>query len=103
MPDSWECLAWKARGGYGSQSDGRGRENAGRERIWFSPNCLQPQSSLFASLNTDSERCDREINEIKSRSDVRSGEAPAWLVTMGVSDWEAEKRLIEAEDGEASA
>jgi DNA adenine methylase len=41
MPDGWECVAWKARGGYGSQSDGRGRENAARERIWFSPHCLK--------------------------------------------------------------
>ena len=30
-------------GGYGSQGDedGRGRENSGRERIWFSPACLR--------------------------------------------------------------
>ena len=39
--------AWKARGGYGSQSDGRGRENAARERIWFSPGCLKAPS-LFS-------------------------------------------------------
>jgi len=42
MPDSWECVAWKARGGYGSQGNNRGRANAGRERIWFSPHCLKP-------------------------------------------------------------
>jgi site-specific DNA-adenine methylase len=41
MPDNWECVAWKAQGGYGSQSDGRGRDNAKRERIWFSPACLK--------------------------------------------------------------
>ena len=41
MPESWECVAWKARGGYGSQGDGRGRENAARERIWFSPHCIK--------------------------------------------------------------
>jgi hypothetical protein len=40
MPDSWPCVAWKSRGGYGSQGSGRGRDNAGRERIWFSPHCL---------------------------------------------------------------
>jgi DNA adenine methylase len=40
MPDSWECVAWKGRGGYGSQGNGSGRENADRERIWFSPHCL---------------------------------------------------------------
>jgi DNA adenine methylase len=41
MPDAWECVAWKARGGYGSQGNGRGRDNANRERIWFSPGCLK--------------------------------------------------------------
>ena len=40
MPDGWACVAWKACGGYGSQSNGRGRANAERERIWFSPHCL---------------------------------------------------------------
>jgi hypothetical protein len=52
MPGSWDCVAWKARGGYGSQSDGRGRENAKRERIWFSPHCVQP-ASLFAHLDPE--------------------------------------------------
>jgi DNA adenine methylase len=42
MPDNWECVVWKAAGGYGSQGDGKGRENAGRERLWFSPACIQP-------------------------------------------------------------
>lgn len=49
MPDTWECVAWKARGGYGSQGDGAGRENAARERIWFSPHCLKPPT-LFTFL-----------------------------------------------------
>ena len=40
MP-GWTEIAWKARGGYGSQSEGRGRANASRERIWFSPHCLK--------------------------------------------------------------
>lgn len=40
MPDGWISVVWKARGGYGSQADGRGRDNAERERIWFSRHCL---------------------------------------------------------------
>lgn len=40
MPKSWECVAWKAHGGY-SRSE-RGKANRARERIWFSPHCLQP-------------------------------------------------------------
>jgi hypothetical protein len=46
MP-SWHEVAWKAHGGYGSQSEGRGRENARRERVWFSPHCAAPEWSLF--------------------------------------------------------
>ena len=46
----WDVEHWKARGGYGSQGSGEtdGRDNAKRERIWFSPHCLRPEGSLFA-------------------------------------------------------
>lgn len=44
MPDDWDCAAWKAHGGYGSQGNGAGKENATRERVWFSPHCLRPRS-----------------------------------------------------------
>lgn len=48
-PDGWQEYAWKAGGGMGNQvSDGRGRENASRERVWFSPHCLPEQSLLLA-------------------------------------------------------
>lgn len=50
MPGTWECVEWKAQGGYGSQGDGAGRDNAKRERIWFSPACLRPQRGLFDPL-----------------------------------------------------
>jgi DNA adenine methylase len=50
MPDSWECVAWKATGGYGSQSDGQGRDNSSRERIWFSPACIRPQATLWGAV-----------------------------------------------------
>jgi hypothetical protein len=39
MPSDWDTVAWKAAGGYGSQGDGRGRANAARETLWFSPAC----------------------------------------------------------------
>ena len=50
IPESWTKVEWKARGGYGSQGNGAGRENAGRERIWFSPACLgrSVRGPLFA-------------------------------------------------------
>ena len=43
LPDDWTAVPWKAKGGYGSQGDGIGRDNAERERIWFSPACLRPE------------------------------------------------------------
>lgn len=46
----WTVHAWKAPGGYGSRGSGQGRENAHRERIWFSPHCLSlepKQRGLF--------------------------------------------------------
>jgi len=43
MPPSWECVAWKAQGGYGSQSTEHDNPNAKKERIWFSPHCINVQ------------------------------------------------------------
>jgi hypothetical protein len=40
MPASWTEWAWKARGGYGARSKAHDNPNARRERIWFSPHCL---------------------------------------------------------------
>ena len=46
MPDMWECVAWKARGGYGTQRQDGDNENRHRERIWFSPHCLKVTEPL---------------------------------------------------------
>jgi hypothetical protein len=40
----WTAVPWKANGGYSSIGNSRGRENASREVIWFSPHCLRPKS-----------------------------------------------------------
>lgn len=40
MPPDWECVPWKARGGYASQAK-KSNGNCKRERIWFSPHCLK--------------------------------------------------------------
>ena len=46
----WRVHAWKARGGFGSQGRGRGRDNASAERLWFSPACLaHDQGQLFGN------------------------------------------------------
>ena len=48
MPSDWECVPWKAQGGYGSQRADGTNDNAKRERIWFSPHCLGgKQGTLF--------------------------------------------------------
>lgn len=44
MPDSWSVVAWKAHGGY-SRTE-RGVENRSKERLWFSPHCLNPAAGL---------------------------------------------------------
>ena len=46
MPDSWECVAWKAHGGY-SATRGKSNGNDKRERIWFNKSCLSSKG-LFA-------------------------------------------------------
>jgi len=48
----WRAVAWKARGGYGSQGDGRGRANAARERLWLSPHCMGVAPDLFGERTT---------------------------------------------------
>ena len=59
LPEGWTCLEWKARGGYGSQGKTRGRENASKERIWFSPHCLKPSVDASHQLlfNQDDLAC----------------------------------------------
>lgn len=48
MPDSWRVMRWRAGGGYGGGIDGgRGEINRHRERLWFSPACLNAKPSLF--------------------------------------------------------
>ncbi len=46
----WEVVAWKAQGGYGNRSE-KGKDNATRERLWFSPHCHNGRT-LFDGLET---------------------------------------------------
>ena len=43
----WDCVPWKARGGYGGQRSDSENVNRKRERIWFSPHCLS-NDDLFS-------------------------------------------------------
>lgn len=49
MPDTWRCIAWKAHGGMGNYGKAiRAKVNKHRERLWFSPHCLQaPEEALL--------------------------------------------------------
>ncbi len=47
------------------------------------------------STSEDLARCDHEIEEIRNRPDFLT--APSWLLTLGLMDWEVEKKLIEHE------
>lgn len=38
--DGWSRVAWKAEGGMANTGDGMGKANAHRERVWFSPACV---------------------------------------------------------------
>ena len=49
MPEGWTEYRWKTQGGYGNQGDVRGRKNAEREVVWFSPHCLK-QDQVQAPL-----------------------------------------------------
>lgn len=76
----------------------------------MSPSSNIPPSPAVENIRPGdgSERCVREQDEILNRSDVVDaicvcGEiicicpgVKAWLVTLGLEDWECEKRLIEA-------
>lgn len=54
MPADWKCLAWKASGGYGVRNTEN--QNATRERIWFSPHCLDPESTPLFDWIPERER-----------------------------------------------
>lgn len=41
------------------------------------------------TLNEELERCDREIEAMQGQES-----SPAWLVALGVNDWEVEKRFL---------
>jgi DNA adenine methylase len=78
FPSNWETLEWKAAGGYANQGkeDGRGRENAKRERVWFSPHCLK--TSLFHFLDEDiSEQTNYDLPAVSLVPD-REIIVPSW-------------------------
>jgi DNA adenine methylase len=47
MPPEWDCVAWKACGGYGGQRADKSNDNAARERIWFSPACQRAEQGVL--------------------------------------------------------
>ena len=49
MPSDWTVYTWSAGDGFGGQAKER-TGNHKRERIWFSPACVEPQRLLFGVL-----------------------------------------------------
>jgi DNA adenine methylase len=47
LPSSWECVPWKAVGGYGNQKKNGTNDNCRKERIWFNSSCLRPELNLL--------------------------------------------------------
>jgi hypothetical protein len=45
----WDAVAWEAQGGYGNRS-AKGKANAKKERIFFSPGCVT-ESGLFDEVS----------------------------------------------------
>lgn len=45
----WSVVTWKAQGGYAGQNSVR-NDNCHRERLWFSPYCINPTPGLFDGL-----------------------------------------------------
>lgn len=53
VPDGWQVVEWDAalsKGGRYSGATGEARANARRERLWFSPNCLNPDADRQLGL-----------------------------------------------------
>ena len=46
MPDDWLCWSWNAGEGFGGQANAR-TNNGKKERLWFSPSCLNPEPQLL--------------------------------------------------------
>jgi len=42
----WSVFGWKARGGYANIGIGVSKDNAKRERVWFSPACIKPEREV---------------------------------------------------------
>ena len=51
MPDNWECVKWRPRGGYDGQNRDKDNQNRERERLWFSPHCVRQELPLFAEAS----------------------------------------------------
>lgn len=40
FPDNWKIFSWQTNGGMANAGNSRGKVNSAREKIWFSPHCL---------------------------------------------------------------
>jgi len=104
MPDDWECVPWKAHGGYDAQRGGAGNQNAARERIWFSPHCLKvPTLFNLEDLKTQfppvSQSTRDAIAQCVSEQAACVANFPHPGALHGAEDWLKEEVLIRLESG----
>ena len=52
MPGEWSVYRWSAGDGFGGQATER-TNNGDRERIWFSPSCIDNERPLFGFLDAE--------------------------------------------------
>jgi len=54
--EGWTVWAWKAQGGYGNRN--KANTNPHRERVWFSPQCVQSSKGLFDEVDQSTDDSD---------------------------------------------
>jgi hypothetical protein len=97
MPGTWEVVRWKANGGFANQKrEGtRGKQNAHRERIWFSPHCIRTRS-LFCELLSSGEV---GLSQLQGRTDESVGpkqkEQAHFTTLMGTAMQDADEAAEE--------
>ena len=83
IPASWECVEWKARGGYGSQGNGSGREICGaRAHLVFA---ALPEAERAPFLGIDGAMSDCQVGLLCEDSDSCRRRASAALPPEGGS------------------
>lgn len=89
FPPGWRKFKWKALGGFGNQRKGEDKnENRLRERVWFSPYCLQGEQALLFGA-------DENLDEMEEESLPAQGEEEVSTVVPARGEAESSPDLLE--------